>query len=375
MRIGLFAHRLAQSRATGIGRYVRELTSALADAAGAGYSLTLSSTPEAEPADWVAAKIETRVLPWPRRATQAAWCLGAGPRLERSLGRLDVVHLLHPFPPAKAAAPLVVTVHDLFPLEQPGWYRASERWAYRRSVALVIRRARRIVVPSRYVADRLLAGLGIGPARVEVVAHGVNGSFASEGSDQAVSSACSRFGVEPGRFVVCVGAVSTRKNVTPLLRGAAQVRGAPVPLVLIGANGHGAAAVEAETARLDGTASVIRTGYLPDPETAALVRGAAALAHPALAEGFGMVPLEAMAAGTPVIAARASSIPEVVGDAAVLVDEPAEPGSWADALTEVMGNAERRDQLRSAGRRRAAGFSWERAARTMLEIYDEAAGA
>jgi glycosyltransferase involved in cell wall biosynthesis len=373
MRIGLFAHRLAQSRATGIGRYVRELTSALGDVAEAGQVLTLSSTPEAERVDWVGAGIETHVLPWPRRATQAAWCLGVGPRLERSLGRLDVAHLLHPFPPARTAAPLVVTVHDLFPLEQPDWYRPSERWTYRRSVGMAIRRARRIVVPSRYVADRLLAVLGIGPAGVEVVPHGVNGSFTTVRSAQEIGAVCSRFGVEPGRFVVCVGAVSTRKNVTALVRAATQIPGAPVPLVLIGADGHGAAEVDAQTARLDGAANVFRTGYVSDPETAALVRGAAALVHPALAEGFGMVPLEAMAAGTPVIAARASSIPEVVGDAAVLVDEPAAPGSWAKALTEVMGSAERRHELAAAGERRAADFSWERAARTMLEIYEDVA--
>jgi glycosyltransferase involved in cell wall biosynthesis len=374
MRIGLFAHRLAQSRATGIGRYVRELTSALGDLAGAGHVLTLSSTPEPEATDWIPRGIETHVLPWPRGATQAAWCLGVGPTLERALGRLDVVHLLHPFPPAKTAAPLVVTVHDLFPLEHPGWYPPSERWTYRRSIALVIRRARKIVVPSRYVADRLMAVLGVGPGVVEVVPHGVNGSFATVRSDQEIIAACSRFGVEPGRFVVCVGAVSTRKNVTVLMRATAQIPGAPVPLVLIGADGHGATEVDAEAARLDGTAKVIRTGYVSDPETAALVRGAAALAHPALAEGFGMVPLEAMAAGTPVIAARASSIPEVVDDAAVLVDDPAQPGSWTSALTGVIGSAERRDELTAAGKRRAADFSWERAARTMLEIYEHTAG-
>jgi glycosyltransferase involved in cell wall biosynthesis len=243
-------------------------------------------------------------------------------------------------------------VHDLFPLEQPDWYRPSERWTYRRSVGMAIRRARRIVVPSRYVADRLLAVLGIGPAGVEVVPHGVNGSFTTVRSAQEIGAVCSRFGVEPGRFVVCVGAVSTRKNVTALVRAATQIPGAPVPLVLIGADGHGAAEVDAQTARLDGAANVFRTGYVSDPETAALVRGAA---------------------GTPVIAARASSIPEVVGDAAVLVDEPAAPGSWAKALTEVMGSAERRHELAAAGERRAADFSWERAARTMLEIYEDVA--
>jgi glycosyltransferase involved in cell wall biosynthesis len=132
---------------------------------------------------------------------------------------------------------------------------------------------------------------------------------------------------------------------------------------------------EAEIARLDGTVHVHRTGYLPDAETAALVRSAAVLVHPALAEGFGLVPLEAMAAGTPVITARVASIPEVVGEAAVLVDEPDRPGAWADALMEVTGSSERRKALVAAGEARAAAFSWQRTARTMLDLYRDVARA
>jgi len=85
------------------------------------------------------------------------------------------------------------------------------------------------------------------------------------------------------------------------------------------------------------------------------------------------VPLEAMAAGTPVIAARSGSIPEIVGDAAILVDEPLDPRAWATALNEVAGSAEVRRRLAAAGGRRAAKFSWRRAARRMLEIYRDAA--
>lgn len=373
MRIGLFAHRLAQRHPTGIGRYIRELVSALGEVAGDDHELTLASAPEAERADWIPSGVETRVVPWPRRPVQAAWCLGAGPRLERSLGRLDVAHLLHTFPPVRTAAPQVVTVQDVFPIEHPDWYPRSEQWTYRRGLALALRRATRIVVPSSYTADRLSELFDVAPARIAVVPLGVSGTFTSVQSDEDINAGCSRFGVEPGRFAVCVGAVSTRKNVNVLVRAVAQLPGGALPLVLVGADGHGAASVEAEIARLDGAGLVIRTGYLSDDETAALVRGAAVIAHPALAEGFGMVPLEAMAAGTPVIAARMSSIPEVVGDAAVLVDEPTEATAWADALSGVMGSAERRRELVAAGERRAASFSWERTAKTMLEIYEDAA--
>lgn len=373
MRIGLFAHRLAQAESTGIGRYVRELASALNAVASERNAIVLASTPEPERAAWIPDGVESRGVRWPRRVTQAAWCLGVGPRLEQSVGRLDVVHLTHAFPPVRTAAPQVVTVHDLFPLERPDWYPRSERWSYRRSIRLALERATRVVVPSRYVADRLAVALDVPRGLIEVVPHGVNGAFAGARSTREIAASCNRFGLEPERFVVSVGAVSARKNVITLVRAVAQLHRAPVPLVLIGADGHGAAEVDAEIARLDGANRVIRTGYLSDVETGALVQGAAVLAHPAIAEGFGMVPLEAMAAGTPVIAGRVSSIPEVVGEAAVLVDEPTEPAAWAAALSDVMRSSERRRELAARGQRRARSFSWPRTAETMLGIYADVA--
>jgi glycosyltransferase involved in cell wall biosynthesis len=373
VRIGLFAHRLAQPDATGDGRYLRELVRALSEIVGPGDQIALTATPETPAQTWVPSRIDTAALPGPRRAVQTAWCLGAGPRIERSLGSFDVVHQLRPFPPIRTAAPQVVTLHDLLALEHPEWFPRSERWTNRRSIELAVRRAVRFVVPTAYVAGRVASMLDLDPARIEVVPLGVSGTFARARSDQEIVATCARFGVEPGCFAVCVGAVSTRKNVIALVQAIGLLGGDQIPLVMVGPDGYGAETVQREIARLDGTARVIRTGYVSDDEAAALVRGAAVLAHPALGEGFGFVPLEAMAAGTPVIAAGVSSIPEVVGDAAVLVDQPTEPTAWADALIDVVGSAERRRELTGAGERRVAGFSWERTARTMLEIYRDAA--
>ena len=375
MRIGLFAHRLAKPDATGIGRYVQELVSALAEAAGPDDQVAVASTPEPQRPTWIPQGVDAHVVRWPRRPVHAAWCLGTGPRLERGLGRLDVVHGLYPFPPIRTSAPQLVTVHDAMPLEHPHWYPPSERWIYRRSISLALRRASRIVVPSKFVARRLTALLGIDPARIAVVQLGVSGTYTRARSPGDGWAACARLGVEPGRFAICVGAVSTRKNLIPVIRAIADPSAAGLPLLIVGPDGYGVERTEAEIARLNHGARVKRTGYLPDEQTAALVRSAAVLIHPALEEGFGLVPLEAMAAGTPVIAARVSSIPEVVGDAAILVDEPTKPRAWADALMEVTGSVERRDALATAGTERAAAFSWQRTARTMLELYRDVARA
>jgi glycosyltransferase involved in cell wall biosynthesis len=372
LRIGLFAHRMAGRQPTGIGRYFRELVCAL-DRVAAGERLVLSSTREDEQADWIPAGVVKHVVPWPRRPVQLAWSLGSGPQLERSLGRLDVTHLLQPFPPVRTASPQVVTVHDLFTVEHPEWYRGLDRWTYQRSFALLERRAVRIVVPSRYVAQRVREVLDVDPARLVVVPLGVSGVFSATGGEDGVVRACRRFGLSPGAYAVCVGAVSTRKNVITLVRATAAAPAPGIPLVMIGPNGHGAAEVDAEIARAAGPARVVRTGYLPDRETAALVRGAAVVVHPALGEGFGFVPLEAMAAGTPVIAARISSIPEIVGDAAILVDEPTDPAAWAQAVAAVVEDDQRRAALTAAGSERVRQFSWDATARRMIDVYSDAA--
>lgn len=374
LRIGLFVHRLADRHPTGIGRYFRELVAAL-DAASKAERLVVSSAREDEAPDWIPSGIQRTVVPWPRRPVQLAWSLGTGPRLERSLGRLSVTHLLQPFPPVRTRAPQLVTVHDLFPLEHPSWFSWSERWTFRRSIELLAGRAATLVVPSAYVAERVTGLLGIEPSRVQVVPLGVSGAFSAAGSEGIIRDVCRRFGVAPGEFVVSVGAVSTRKNVIALVRALANLGGAGPTLIMIGPDGQGSRQVDAEIARLGGGSRVLRTGFLPDADAAALVQGAAVLLHPALGEGFGFVPLEAMAVGTPVIASRISSVPEVVGDAAVLVDEPTDPASWAHALTELMADDDRRAALARAGAERAARFTWADTAWRMLALYREAAGA
>jgi glycosyltransferase involved in cell wall biosynthesis len=172
-----------------------------------------------------------------------------------------------------------------------------------------------------------------------------------------------------------VGTVSTRKNVIATVRAVSELPSPGLPLIMIGPEGHGVEQVDAEIARLHGRAQVIRTGYLPDGETAALVQAASVLLHPALGEGFGFVPLEAMAVGTPVIAARISSVPEVVGEAAVLVDEPTDPAAWTAATAALLQDDGRRSALAEAGRARVRQFTWDETARRMIDVYRDAARA
>jgi alpha-1,3-rhamnosyl/mannosyltransferase len=240
-------------------------------------------------------------------------------------------------------------------------------------MALALRRATRLVVPSAYVGGRVRSVLGVDAERVEVVPEGVSGTFLGSPADTETEATCARFGVTPGRFAICIGAISIRKNQLALVRAMAQLPDADFALVMVGPEGYGAEAVDAELARADVSNRVIRAGYLSEADMRALVLAAGAVVHPALAEGFGLVPLEAMAVGTPVIAARSSSIPEVVGGAGVLVDDPEDSSAWATALSEVMDSADRRSSMAAAGRLQAAKFSWQRSAQRMLELYREIA--
>lgn len=369
LRVALIAHRLAPSEPTGVARHVRQLANALSAAQRPGDHYVLVSTAEASRSAY--GRLETKILPWPRRPVQLGWCLGRGPHLERALGALDVVHLLGPFPPAPSRAPIVVSIHDLMPLLHPEWFPTLERWSFARSVKLAARRATRVIVHSRFVAESVVDVLGIDPSRIAIVPHGITGIFAKRLPAGAGDTIARRHNVEPGRYAVYVGAVSTRKNLLPVVEAMNELR-QPLPLLIIGASGRGGGAVDKKIATLP-SGPARRTGYLPDDETAALVARAAVLVHPALEEGFGLTPLEAMAAGTPVIAARVGAIPEVVGNAAELIENPTDAAEWAAAMDRVLHDTSLRENLVSRGRAIAATHTWDRAATMTMAVHRLAA--
>jgi glycosyltransferase involved in cell wall biosynthesis len=143
--------------------------------------------------------------------------------------------------------------------------------------------------------------------------------------------------------------------------------------VLAGVDRGTGEALGAIAADADAPDAVVRLGPVSEERLRMLYRAASALVYPSLYEGFGLPPLEAMASGTPVIASRAASIPEVVGDAGLLLD-PTDVGAWTDAIVRVVNDEHLRDRLRAAGVRRASAFTWERTARMTLDVYRRAAG-
>ncbi|MEY2423386.1 MAG: hypothetical protein QOI95_3453 [Acidimicrobiaceae bacterium] len=367
----LFAHRLSGplDAMTGIGRYVIEMTRALA-ALGSetGWSYDIASTREREVPEWLPAGVGRRVVPWPRKAVHLSWTLLDKPRLERLVGPADVLHALQPSFPIPTQLPAVMTVHDLIPREHPEWHGRVERWGFRHAIDELVNRNWHVIADSRYVA-RELEAVGVPESHINVVPLAISDPFRNPPAHDTRASVCSRYGIEPGHYVLAVGRVSARKNLVLLVEAFAAIPQRDLVLVIAGSStGQEADRVRRACDRLDIVGRVRFIGFVSDEDLPALVAAALMFVYPSLDEGFGLPPLEAMAAGTPVVAANAGSVPEIVGDAALLVD-PTDRTAWTDAIDRVADDEALRGMLAAAGRHRAAAFTWERAAEQTMAVH------
>ena len=289
----------------------------------------------------------------------------------------DLLHVPHLSAPLRPRLPLVVTIHDTIPFVLPA-YRASR--AQRVRLALVrrtVRQARLVLTPSHASAADIERVLGIPRDRIRVTPEAAGDEYrpADPGAPEVVAVA-RRFGVR-GRYVFNVGGLDVRKNLPVLLEAFARALPRlrePVQLVIAGAPHTTNPVVYPPRAplvqRLGLGGSLVLTGFVSPAEKLALYQGAALYVTPSLYEGFGLTLLEAMACGVPVIAANRTSLPEVVGNAGVLV-EP-EPERLSSAMVVLLYDAVRRADLRARSLARAATFTWERTARLTLAVYVEA---
>jgi glycosyltransferase involved in cell wall biosynthesis len=315
-----------------------------------------------------------RATPFPARWFE---CLSERfdlPRVEWFV-RFDVLFAPNFVPPPTRARRLVVTVHDLafkrFPETAP---HGTKWWLGRLDRALD--RATRVIAVSESTRRDLLDLSGVDPARVAVIPLGVDRTLFRPPGREAVAAARARFKLD-GPYVLYLGGIEPRKNLSNLLAGFAWLPG-DLRLVVVGSgvewNPEGSDVLRRALATLPvGVRGRIhRTGYVSEADKVALLGGAEAFVYPSLYEGFGLPVLEAMACGTPVVTSNVSSLPEVAGDAAVLVD-PADPASIAEGVGRVMGDAELRERLVAAGFDRAERFSWEECARRTALLLREAA--
>jgi glycosyltransferase involved in cell wall biosynthesis len=294
--------------------------------------------------------------------------------LPRRLARGDADLFWSPLAtlPLRCPLPAVVTVHDLTALLYPETHTLKVRWSLLPFLGRSLAAARRVAAISEATARDLAFHFPEAAARVRVVGAGVEPAFRPASEDE-VAAIRAELGAPEG-YVFYAGTLEPRKNIGALLDAWQALRaedeeGTP-PLVLAGGRGWGSRALLRRIEALRGE-GVVHLGRVERARLVRLFQGARVFAYPSLYEGFGLPPLEAMACGVPVVAGDSSSLPEVVGDAGLLV--PArDRGALRDALARVLGDPGLAADLGARGRERAARFTWSAAAAAMDQVLDEA---
>jgi glycosyltransferase involved in cell wall biosynthesis len=341
---------------TGVGRYARELALALEneDVELAHYAVAMggdAGRPEARGLDIKRWRFPAR---WARRV----WKRFDQPSIDKLTGPVDLVHGTNFVLPALGGAPGVVTVHDLS-FFRDDVFPGGE--ALRELVPWSVRRAARVIVPAPAIGRELAERFEVDPGKISVTPEGVSSVFF--GASPLAETVLGKLGI-PGRYAVAVGTIEPRKNLPRLLEAWRRAALTDHTLVLAGPKGWGPELVDTE--------GVLLPGWVGDETLPGLLAGAEFFCYPSLYEGFGLPPLEAMAAGTPVLAGRYSVADEVLGDAALLVD-PTDVEEMTRGLVALAEDESLRTNLRIAGRARAGGFSWDRTARATIGAYREAA--
>ena len=284
--------------------------------------------------------------------------------------RIDGLHVQYSAP-LGYRGPLVVTVHDLSFLHLPETIPHGLRMALRMLVPWSMRRAARVITTSEFSRRDIVARYAIAPEKVVVTPLAAHPRFCPQ-APKDVASALGPYGLQPG-FVMSLGRLNRRKNLGRVLEAYAQIRatrGVKVPLVIGGKLDYGSREVLRRSKLSETKDSVWFVGLIPDEILPAFYSAASCLLYPSLFEGFGLPVLEAMACGTPVVTSSRTALPELVGDAGLLVD-PENVEALSQALARILVDQDLREELSRRGIARSRQFSWVETARRTLAVYQE----
>lgn len=348
---------------SGIGTYVRELARALAadqDALGIDVALVTPGP--------------GRLLAPGTRAHRFGWDVaGIGAAVINRTPRPHLLHLPQMSAPIVTPVPCVVTIHDTIPLVMPEYRRSRAMQVYLALMARTARQARRIIVPSASARAEVCNVLHVDASKIDVIPEAASPELVPDPTGTAPARARRKFDI-PGPYLFNIGGFDRRKNLPLLVEAFARALPSlpeEATLVIAGAPHSDNPTVYPPLEPLIATrglaGKVLQIGAVPDDDRRLLYQGAVACVTPSMHEGFGLTPLEAMACGTPVIVANRTSLPELVGDAGLIV-EP-EPDPLADAIIRIMTDGALRDDLSRRGVERASTFSWSRAAGQTAAIY------
>jgi glycosyltransferase involved in cell wall biosynthesis len=296
-----------------------------------------------------------RYLPWLLRHADA----------DARVVAAEIVHYPIALAPIRASVPYVVTIHDLSTLRDP-LHHPPLRVARLALIALSAHRARAVITPSRAAARDVVRAFGV-PARRVIAVHHAPVRQLVPGERPGDREILARYGVAPGSYLFATGGSDARKNPVRLARALGRLgpEHGDLGLIIAGPNGWRHARIRAAIEATPAADRIRMAGYLPDEELEALLRNAAAFVYASLHEGFGLPILDAMRAGVPVVTSRVSSMPEVAGRAAVLVD-PRDEADIARGIAAALGS---REALVRAGAERVRSRTWLDVADETLEVY------
>ncbi|MCM3886849.1 glycosyltransferase family 1 protein [Frankia sp. R82] len=355
----------------GVGRYVDGLVAALG-ATGADMALVCQRSDEER---YSRMAPHATVLSGPaaiaHRPARLAWEQTGLPLVAEQVGAA-VIHSPHYTMPLRAHQPVCVTIHDVTFFTEPDMHTAVKGTFFRSAMRTAVRRAGRIIVPSKATRDELVRVLDAESTTTDVAYHGVDTSTFHPPTEEDRTRVRRRLGLGDSRYVAFLGMLEPRKNVPNLIRGWAEAvhwRDEPPALVLAGGSGWDDD-VDAAVASVPSHLRVIRPGYLRFSDLPGYLGGATLVAYPSHGEGFGLPVLEAMACGAPVLTTPRLSLPEVGGDAVAYTQPDAD--SIAREMGALLDDAERRDVLGRAGLHRSREFTWAASAEAHLASYARA---
>jgi alpha-1,3-rhamnosyl/mannosyltransferase len=272
--------------------------------------------------------------------------------------------------PLRMDAPTVITAHDLSWIRYPEMHPAQRVAIMNRYFEKALYQASAVITDAEFVKQEIVDVFGIAPEKITAIPLGVESMFRPLSSDET-RAVLSSHGLEHGRYFLTVGTLEPRKNLSLAIRAYSALPESIrklYPLVVIGMKGWHSAEIEKLIAPLERSGYLRLLGYVSREDLATIMAGATTLIYPSIYEGFGLPPLEAMACGVPVICSNVSSLPEVVGDAGILID-PSDETGLRQKLLMLIEDPGQRDAFAVRSREQASSFTWEKCAQQTVNVY------
>lgn len=369
MRIGIDAH-AAEQEGSGNCTYIRNLTTALiAMDRENEYTLYVIDKSHFFYADFACrSNVRLREIHARRSFLRIPFFLAAATFRDK----LDILHVQYIGPPVHRGK-LIATIHDLGFLHVPQTFSKPFVWRSKVLIRRTARHAARIITGSQFSMRDIKDAYGLDERKISIVPCGIAPVFFEPAGRERIEALCAKYEIQPP-YILAVGRLNPRKNLVTLTRAFDRLKAEariPHQLVLVGRKDFEATQIIAMIREIR-KHNIVLTGFVPDEDLPVLYQGADIFVYPSLFEGVGLPLLEAMAAGTPVVTSNTSSLPEMAGDACLIVN-PLDETELAEAIFRLAEDRKLWEECRRKGRLRAQTFTWEAAARRTLEIYNNSA--